>query len=212
MQRISIERFLTIIYDRQAEVLSAVAKARRLAASTPLALDARYVADPVRPPVAVSLRRISDGELEQFKLTDARSVAARVPLRMPAAYVVHSHQAEIAALLDRQGIRYQTLKSPRTVQAVELVAGREAPTSTASKSTLMDATPNPMLDEVRERRINLKARPGDLWIDVDQQRGRLAAVLLEPRSNSCLFRAPDYLPLVSAGRALPVYRIPQAVN
>lgn len=209
MQRICIERFLSVLYDRQAEVLAAVAKARRLANNTPLALDVRYVADPQDPPVTIPLRRIADGELEQIEFADSRTVAARASLRMPAAYVVRAHQAEIAALLDHQGIQYRKLKSPRTVQAIEWIAGPEQAAPSVSASDVLDILPNPMFDKSRERRVQLKAKPGDLWIDLNQQRGRLAALILEPRSNSSLFRAPKYSALITPGKTLPVYRVPR---
>jgi hypothetical protein len=209
MQRISIERFLMVIYDRRNEILTEVAKARRTAIETPLALDVRYIADPQDPPVPIALRRIADGELERMEFADSRTIAAGKPLRMPAGYVVRAHQAEIAPLLDRQGIRYRTLKSPRTFHAVEFVAGPASPALQPATTDLLEAIPNVTLDRAREQRKRLAARPGDLWIDLDQQRGRLAALILEPRSNSSLFRGPEYSQLVTPGKVLPIYRVPR---
>jgi hypothetical protein len=213
MQRISIERFLTVVHDRRAEVLSAIDKARRQAASAPLALDVRYLVDPGDAPVPIDLRRIADGQLERIEFVDSRTVAARTPLQMPAAYVIRAHQAELGAWLDRQGIRYRTLEAPWTVQAIEFVAGPPAvapfATASATHSVMSHGAPNATLDKVRERGVRVTARPGDLWIELDQPRGRLAALLLEPRSSSSLFRVPEYFRLVSAGKVLPVYRVPR---
>jgi hypothetical protein len=209
LQRISIERFLAVLHERRAEVLTTLAKAERRAASVPLALDVRYVADPNDPPVPIELQRIADGKLERIEFADSRTVAAGKPLPMPAAYVIRSHQAEIAALLDRQGIRYRTLESPRSVQGVEFIAGPDVAVLRTSGSTLLDTMSNPTLDKVRERRVRVKAKPGDLWIDLHQDRGRLAALILEPRSNSSLFRTPQYFPLVAVGQPLPIYRVPR---
>ncbi|MEX2093264.1 MAG: DUF2817 domain-containing protein [Pirellulales bacterium] len=213
MQRISIERFLAVVYERRAAVLAAVAKARRQAASAPLALDVRYIADRGDPPVAIELRRIADGELERINFADSRTVAAGSPLRMPAAYVVRAHQAELGALLDRQGIRYRTLDAPRKVRAVEFIAGPPAVASDATPgatpTAMIGAIPNATLDQARERGVRVQARPGDLWIDLDQPRGRLAALLLEPRSKSSLFRTPEYSRLVAAGKVMPIYRVPR---
>jgi hypothetical protein len=57
--------------------------------------------------------------------------------------------------------------------------------------------------------VRVTGRPGDLWIDLDQPRGRLAALILEPRSNSSLFRTPEYSQFVVAGKVLPIYRVPR---
>ncbi len=209
LQRISIERFLAVLHERRAEILAAVAKAERHATSAPLALDVRYVADPQDPPVAIDLQRIADGKRERIEFADSRTVAAAKPLQMPAAYLIRSHQAELAALLDRQGIRYRTLQKPRSVEGVEFIAGHQVAAINTSATALVDALPNPTLEKSRERRVHVKARPGDLWVDLNQQRGRLAALILEPRSDSSLFRTPQYFPLVTAGEPLPIYRIPR---
>ena len=163
-----------------------------IAANTPLALDVRYVADPNDPPVPIELRRIADGELERIEFADSRTVAAGEPLRMPAGYVVRSHQAEIAALFDRQGIRYRTLE----IAAV----GPGGRIDRRPRRGLHHTSDSTCSTRCRIRRSTrsasdasaLTAKPGDLWIDLDQQRGRLAALILEPRSNSSLFRAPEY--------------------
>ena len=105
------------------------------------------------------------------------------------------------------------LDAPRTVPAVEFVAGPPAVAPfanvSAKRSVMSSGAPNATLDKARERGVRVDARPGDLWIELDQPRGRLVALLLEPHSSSCLFRLPDYFPLVSAGKALPIYRVPR---
>jgi hypothetical protein len=48
-----------------------------------------------------------------------------------------------------------------------------------------------------------------LWIDLNQPRGRFAALILEPRSDSSLFRSAAFGHLVDAGESLPVSRVPR---
>jgi hypothetical protein len=114
---------------------------------------------------------------------------------MPAAYVIRKHQVELAALLDRHDIAYQILAAPRTCWGVEF-ANRSAGPATEES-----------LGDVEERVMRITASPGDLWVDLAQPRGRLAALLLEPRSTSSLWRTREILPFVSADKALPIYRI-----
>lgn len=212
-QRISIERFLLVIHERRDEILAAIEDERQRGNREPLALDARYVADTADPPVAINLRRINDGELERVKFVDSRTVATRAPLRMPASYLVRAHQNEIAQLLDRQGIRYERLAWPRRMRGVEFsvekgkvrfqVAVESAPTAAASPATMN------LLDNVQEVNSPVRAAVGDLWIDLNQPRGRFAALILEPRSGSSLFRTAAYEHLVGRGENLPVVRIPR---
>lgn len=196
-QRVSIERFLRLLHSKRAKALAAVAAARPQSSSSPLVLDARYVAGQGNPRVAIELRRIEDGELETIEFADHRTIATGTPLPMPAAYVVREHQAELGAVLEAHGIEYYILAAPRTEWVIEFATGTSS------------ARPSAMLNKVRERAVRLRAETGDLWIDLEQPRGRLAALLLEPRSDSSVFRTPDYERLVAAGTVLPIYRIPR---
>ncbi len=91
----------------------------------------------------------------------------------------------------------------------EEVGGNRLLNCSSSCSSSASAKTGITLDRARERTVQLRAQPGDLWIDMNQPRGRLAALILEPRSSSSLFRTPAHMPLVTTGRPLPVYRIPK---
>jgi hypothetical protein len=211
-QRISIERFLRVVHERRDLILAAIDKDRHAGNRDALALDVRYVVDKADPPVAIELRRIRDGQLERIEFVDSRTVATRDSLRIPAGYLVRDHQSEIAKLLDRQGIHYERLEGPRTMRGVAFdvpsanvgfqSTAAASPTAAASQATMNS------LDHVREQRTRIQAAPGDLWIDLKQPRGRFAALILEPRSGSSLFRTAANETLVSPGENLPIVRIP----
>jgi hypothetical protein len=174
-----------------------VAAAKPQAESTPLALDAKYVPAIGNPRVTINLLRIADNKLVPIEFPDHRTIHVDTPLAMPSAYVVRDNQAEIATLLDRHGIAYRTLDSARSEWAVEF-----APDA----SRVRNAAP---ADKLRERPIRLRVLPGDLWVSVDQPRGRLAALLFEPRSTSSLFRSKAYSSLAAPRKSLPVCRVPR---
>jgi hypothetical protein len=111
--------------------------------------------------------------------------------------VVRNRQAEFARLFDRHGIEYRTLTGDRTEWAVEFAYDGSKSRSGAP------------IDHFGERPTRLRASIGDLWVSTDQPRGRLAALILEPRSNSSLFRSPRYAQVVVPGKSLPVYRVPK---
>jgi hypothetical protein len=145
-------------------------------------------------------------------------VATRAPLAIPKAYVVRAHQAEIAALLNRQGIHYQTLDAPRKAAAVEFTAGPavaevQAPVRHIAGSPMTTGAPptatDRVLDKSKERAVQFEAQTGDLWIDLDQPRGRFVALVFEPRSASSLFRTPAYKKFVEPGKPLAVVRVPR---
>jgi hypothetical protein len=174
-----------------------VAAAKPQAESAPLALDAKYVPAVGHPRVTINLLHIADNKLVPIQFADHRTIHVDTPLAMPRAYVVRDNQAEIAALLDRHGIAYRVLDEARSEWAVEFV-----PDASRARS----AVP---ADKLRERPIRLRALPGDLWVDIDQPRGRLAALIFEPRSTSSLFRSKAYASLAAPGKTLPVSRVPR---
>ena len=51
----------------------------------------------------------------------------------------------------------------------------------------------------------LRAPTGSLLIDLDQRRGRQAALLLEPNSPNSLFRYAEFATLITAEGPRPVY-------
>jgi hypothetical protein len=197
MQRVAIGRFLRLIQAKRAEALVALAAARPQAESAPLALDPKYVANVGHARVPINLRRISDGKLESIDFMDHRTIAVDTPLPLPRAYVVHGDQAQLARLLDRHGIEYHSLDSARTEWATQFAPGHANPRAAAT------------IDRLVERPMMWRFLPGDLWVAVDQPRGRLAALILEPASSSSLFRTPQYGRLVTPGEPVPVYRIPR---
>jgi hypothetical protein len=196
-QRVSIEQFLKLILAKRAEVFVALAAARSQAESAPLALDPKYIAALGHARVPISLRRILDGQLETVNFVDHRTVAVDSPLPLPRAYLVHDDHADLARLFDRHGIDYRILRDAQTEWVVEFAS---------DSAKLPNKEP---IDRITERHISLRALPGDLWVSVDQPRGRLAALILEPRSTSSLFRTPQYVQFCKPGESLPVYRIPR---
>jgi hypothetical protein len=197
LQRTSIEKFITLLHGKRNDVLAAVAAARDQADSAPLVLDAQYGPALGNRRVSIDLRRISDGKLEKIDFADHRSVLAGDPLPMPAAYLVRAHDSDLRALLERHAVAYRVLEAPRSDWVVDFEA---VPAATRAGATL---------DNVRERTLRVRAEPGDLWIDLSKTQGRLAALLLEPRSTSSVWRKPEYAARVVPEKTLPIYRVPR---
>ena len=57
-----------------------------------------------------------------------------------------------------------------------------------------------------ETRRQIDIEPGGLFIDLTQPNGRLAALLLDPRATSSVFRYPEFAALVKPDEEFFVYR------
>ncbi len=195
-QLICIRSFLRLMHERRGDVLAAVARAREDGAREELTLYAGYVRDPAHPEVKIPMRRLDTRELEELTFRDHRKVDYADTIPLPSTLLVVDHQAAIAEVLDRHGVLYDTLEDPMTV------------TVQASRYTV----PANNLDRARatasaRREIDVPA--GTLAIDVAQPHGRLAVLLLDPRSTSSVFRFPGYATLLAPGRehfVLPVFK------
>lgn len=193
-QLVCIRNFLHLMYERRAEVLAAVARARADSLREDLTLYAGYVRDPAHPRVSIPMRRLDTRELEALEFRDHRKVDYADTIRLPSTLLVVAHQARIAALLDRHGVLYDTLEEPMRV------------TVQASRYSM----PVNNLDRARvlaSERREIEAPAGTLAIDVAQPHGRTAVLLLDPRSTSSAFRFPAFAPLVDADREHFVYPV-----
>ena len=121
--------------------------------------------------------------------------------RVPVAYLVPPSLTEVVELLDGHGIHYTRGTQPTPVQIFEIDSvtvtprefqGRQARTVHGYYGTLDDASPAEML-----------------VVPLDQPLGRLAFMLLEPRSDDGIV-AWAALPEehLQAGRTYPIRRIP----
>jgi len=161
----------------------------------PVALSAHYGPPPGHPQVAIGLRRRDTQELVIHHFADHRQVTLASAVALPSAYLVTSQQARIRALLDAQGILYQTLEAPQPFRVIEQ---RFAATSGGTSGYLV---------RPHSATIDLKAPAGALLIESGQRRGRQAMLLLDPRSDSSLFRDPQFATLLGPEHPPPVYPV-----
>jgi hypothetical protein len=121
----------------------------------------------------------------------------------PRAYLIdRAATAEFAALLDRHGLRYESLADPRAITAERCVLvrveqefdelyqryeGRQIVTRDAAAAREFEA--------------------GSLLVRLDGLDGRRAAGLLEPLSMFGLFQYPQFRALVATDGTLPVWRV-----
>lgn len=157
-------------------------------------LDARYVSDPEHPEVVIPLRRHTDGLLEPLRFPDHRKVAAGPGIPLPAYLAIIHNTEAMGRFLDKHRISYQRLQN---AQQVEVLANRYSASATFSEgATLLASTKKP---------LTLPA--GTLLVAVAQPLGRLAVLLLDPRSISSIFRYPAYAPLLVDNQEFFIYPV-----
>jgi hypothetical protein len=114
-------------------------------------------------------------------------------VRVPGELIVTRHTDALRELLDHHGVGYTLIDQPirRTVRAMRLAARPSA----LGRFTAM-----------REASTPTTLPAGSLCIDLTQPAGRLALLLLDPRSISSVFRYPDYAAWMAPGEEFFIYQ------
>ncbi|MGE0386569.1 MAG: M14 family zinc carboxypeptidase [Gammaproteobacteria bacterium] len=180
-----IEAFLALVGEHRDPIRAAVRAARARVPTEPLLLRARYGPDPHHPRERVALRRLGDGAAVPVDFDDHRYVIADRAIHLPAAYLVPGGDAALAAWLARQGVVHGPAQPGRAIRATQFV--RRA-------------------GVVIAQRARVAPRAGDLWVGLDQPRARLAALLLEPQSDSAAIALPAEDP-AALSQMLALYRV-----
>lgn len=191
-QILCITIFLQVMHERRDEIIRRLTAARQAASTEPVTLYADYIDDPAHPFTFVPLRRIEDRTLENIKFRNFRKIFAADTIPVPARYVIARHGEQIQQILARHGVVAKPLTKSLTVEVTAL----RVDASTDNKQRVR---------VIGQELRSLKAEPGILMIDLDQTNGRLATLLLDPRSTSSIFRYPRYRDLINAREEFFIY-------
>jgi len=203
-QYLSIASFLATCHGHEREILAVTAAARRrwqdAGPEPPVDLVSEYAADPQRPYIPITLRRLDDDRPETLRFAYRGRVQNRYVLPVPAGYVVGAHRDAMRSFLNLQHVRYQVVTSASRREAVaqRIVSRQHVPGKHGwgSYRTVLE-----------ERRTRIAIEPGDLWIDLRQPARRMIPLLLDPRSNSSIFETPDFAPFAVPGQDFFIHRI-----
>ena len=192
-QLLCIRTFLKSMHEGRAILATRVVEARSGLHKEPLTLFAGYVVDPEHPKVSIPMRRLDTRELESIEFRDHRKLVTGDRIPYPPMLVITQHVGKLRDVLERHGISFWSLTQPTSA---DVIAAR------------FESRPN-ILDQVKmtsENRRALEIEPGGVFIDLTQPNGRYAALLLDPRSTSSIFRYPEYSALVQPEEDFFVYR------
>lgn len=194
-QLICLRSFLVVVHENQTEVIQQVEMLRATMPTEPLPLKSGYTKNSEHPDIAIALRKLDTRKLETRIFSDHRKIEISDITAMPKYLALTRHIETLKPYLEKHQIAYQQLQSPQTVFAQ---ANRYAPAQHfAEGATLITST---------NKQLGLN--PGALLIDISQPLGRMAMLLLDPRSTSNVFRYPAYSPLLRSGEEFFIYPVP----
>ncbi len=178
--------FINLVAEQRLAILALL---ERHAHSTErLALAPAYAAMGPRRQVGIPLRAIADGKLRELEFPDHRRVISGPSVDLASRYWITAQQEGFARLLETHGFPFQSLDKPLerelTIQPIP-AAGTAWPEATR---------------EVR------RIPAGSLQASVSGPRGRLLALLLEPRSTSSVFHYHAFAQMLSAAKECFVWR------
>jgi Zinc carboxypeptidase len=130
-------------------------------------------------------------------------VAIKKSVTIPIAYAVEPRAAaEIGALLDRQAIRYETIATPRSVEA-------EACTLLRVEDAFDDVYSRYEGRQIvrHEPAAKRELAAGWLWVPLEGESALRAALILEPAAMYGLYQYPRFRALAGPDGALPVLRV-----
>ena len=192
-QRLCIRSFLAEVHARRVAIRERAAAARSAPPPHTLTLFAGYAPMPGRAEITLPLRRLDTRALELLPFADHRQRVTADTVPVPDELIVTRHTGMLRELLDHHGVGYTLIHQPtrRTVRAMRLAARPSA----LGRFTA-----------VREDSTRTTLPAGSLRIDLAQPAGRLALLLLDPRSISTVFRYPEYAAWIAPGEEFFIYQ------
>lgn len=196
----SVEALLAFCAENANLVVRTVEEERRrLAGGAGNGIVLRMDHRPGRDSLVIPVRHLAGMQDTTWLVTPYHgTVVPLVSTVLPAAYYLPSPADEVLAVLRMHGVEMRVLREERTLEVEEAVL-----LSIGSEVIEEDTVPLPMLTW-RVRQIT--ARPGEVIVPLDQLRGVLAGILLEPSSMWGLAKYPRF-GLVRVGERYPVLRV-----
>ena len=192
-QLLCIRSFLALVHARRAEISVQTTAARQALQKEPLTLFAGYELDRKHPKVAIPMRRLDTRELENLEFRDHRKLVTADVVPYPPMLVITQHLDQLRPVLERHNVHYW--RATQTTGA-EVIAARFK-----GRGNLLERAE--LLEETRK---TIEIEAGGVFIDLTQPNGRIAALLLDPRATSSIFRYPEFSNFVVPEEEFFVYR------
>jgi len=189
-QYLALEQFISLVADDAQHIRQLSRQARHSWRSKPdmqVALEFGFEPNPKKPEIKVALTEQKSGKrvMKTFLHNDQIVVTEKEDL--PVGYVIRAEQARYKALLQRHHIQY------REVSKAEKVRLEQQRISALTVSEVQRPGVRDWLDVgVQEKELTTELKPGDLVVTTHQPLGRLAAIILDPRSDNTIYQEEEW--------------------
>lgn len=206
-QYLSALSFLTLLEKHKETVLHKVRTARQawknsLDSQPQIKMLAKYNLDTQKPCVPIHLKDAKTQASVVRKFANYDFVDIKNSLPLPDAYVVSQSQKVIADVLQKHHIEFKVIDMPETVLAMPL--------------KITDIHVNQPKNEKYQSSVEVEANyflskrtlhKGDLLVKMQQPLGRLAVLLLDPRSMDSIYQDLRFRSLLVKNTPLSIYPI-----
>ncbi len=203
-QYLCLSSFLSCCRRYRTEIINISQNARRQwkdrQKEDPLYLFFAYVPDENQPQITLPLQKLETAEPTTHTFRYNGVVTGKIPLPLPASYIITKPQELIKEFLDRHHIIYETAEQAAVVPA-QKIAGQK----TAMTGPYRDPLDYSSKDHLEEYTLH----PGDLIISLNQPARRLIPLFLEYQSLGCIFNFPEYSKPAMEGTDFFIYRVPK---
>ena len=189
-QHLALVQFVSLVADDAPQIRQLSRQARhswRSKTDLQVALEFGFEPNPKKPEIKVALTEQKSGKrvMKTFPHNDQIVVTEKEDL--PAGYVIRAEQARYKALLPRHHIQY------REVSKAEKVRLEQQRISALTVSEVQRPGVRDWLDVgVQEKELTTELKPGDLVVTTHQPLGRLAAIILDPRSDNTIYQEEEW--------------------
>ena len=189
-QFVALEKFLALVEGDAAKIRQLSRHARQLwrtQDNAQIALEFGFAPNPQQPQIKVPLIEKKSGQrvLKTFPYTDQIVVTERESL--PAGYVIRAEQARYKVLLQRHHIQYREITQPEKARL------EQQRVSALTVSEVQRPGVRDWLDVgIQEKELETELKPGDLVVSTHQPLGRLAAIILDPRSDNTIYQEDEW--------------------
>ena len=189
-QLVALEQFLDLAADEVTPIRQLSRHARQAWKNTDtmqIALEFGFESNPQQPQIKVPLIEKKSGQrvMKTFPYNDQIVVTEKE--RLPAGYVIRAEQARYRALLERHHIRYRVITQPEKVRL------EQQRVSALTVSEVQRPGVRDWLDVgLQGKELETELKPGDIVVPTHQPSGRLAGIILDPRSDNTIYQEEEW--------------------